>query len=231
MTHLICANPLDSSTKLKKARDMGIKIIGEDSLDIPSEIKLSSSKKRPSSSKRKEKVSSKKVKVVSNKTTTNLRETGDDNDEGNDVTGNVIGGGEGGEGEEGGVVGEFDRFVKKMLSSNANLDKQKIFIDFVKDASSDFIQILKVIYHKQLTFGITSKNILKFEDSKWNHSRDYVKMKLIDFVDQLVGGDISGHDALKVAISFLTDYSDYRENTYVDIQQGFKVTLRAESSE
>jgi ATP dependent DNA ligase domain/BRCA1 C Terminus (BRCT) domain len=266
VTHLICANPSDSSTKLKKARDMGIKIVGEDSLDIPSEIKLSSSKKRPSSSKKEREVSSKKVKVVANKTTTNLGEdsldipseiklssskkrpssskkereisskkvkvvanktttnlgeTGDDNGEGNDVTGNVIGVGEGV--GKGGVVGEFDRFVKKMLSSNANLDKQKIFIDFVKDASSDFIQILKVIYHKQLKFGITSKNILKFEDGKWNHSRDYVKMKLIDFVDQLVGGDISGHDALKAAISFLTDYSDYRETLLLIFNKDLKL--------
>jgi DNA ligase-1 len=233
VTHLICANPSESSTKLDKARNMGVVVVGEDFLtnvdssktvDKPTETQKNKettetqktkkrNEKKEETMKRnekKEETSSKPTKKQKKKESDAIITTPislvDSSEEGQDS-----------------VVKEFETFIALMLESNSNLDKQAVFKKFIDDASDDFIHTLKLIYHKQLKFGITSKNIVKFEDTKWSHASDYVKMKLSDFADQLVGGDISGHNALKVAVSFLHDNPESRETLLLIFNKDLKL--------
>lgn len=107
---------------------------------------------------------------------------------------------------------EVDEFVNDMKSSNSNLDKQDVFLKKIKNkkTSAEFVELLKLIYNEQLKFNITSKNIIKFESTKYK-SEHYKEYNLLTFIKLLVDAKLTGHNALKAAVSILTDFPDYRE--------------------
>lgn len=125
-------------------------------------------------------------------------------------------------GNEDPLVGEMAAFITKMISTNSNLEKQTEFKKLIDSASDDFKELLKIIYTKQIKFGVTSKNIVKFETSKWEDSF-YEKMPLLEYIRKLVNAELTGHNALKVAVSFLKDNSSHRKTLLLIFNKDIKI--------
>ena len=207
VTTLICPDPNSEvdGEKLKKAKGMGIEIVGEDFLKglTSNSVSISNKELKPVV-KTKAKTQQKEPKVKQLKI--------DPKNVGTDKT----------KGGADKTVEEFTDFIEKMTSSNSNLEKGTIFKEFMSKASDDFTEILKLIYNEQMKFGITSKNVVKFEDTKYEDVH-YVNMKLIEFVRQLVETELTGHNALKVAVSFLNDYPEHRETLLSVFDKDLKI--------
>jgi DNA ligase 1 len=214
VTHLVCPNPdsTEDGEKLKKAKAMGIEIVGEDFLSpystgaTQSEKQIQLKVQEPIKKKVKvEKAPSTQLQINSKvkSKTISPKET--------DKT-----------------IEEFTTFIEKMTSSNSNLEKGSNFKAFMSKASADFTEILQLIYNEQMKFGITSKNVVKFEETKYDDSH-YVNMKLVDFIKQLVETDLTGHNALKVAVSFLNDYPEHRDTLLSIFDKDLKIRFGLKS--
>lgn len=228
VTHLICADPnsTEDGEKLKKAKTMGIQIVGPEFLtntsnavnnttsdvntcDVKTDLSIEPPQKKTKTSvqlkihSKPKKSTSSTTKITTSKTTSKTKV--------NDKT-----------------IEEFTTFIEKMTSSNSNLDKGTNFKAFMQKASDDFTEILKYIYNEQMKFGITSKNVVKFEDTKYEDEH-YVSMKLVDFIQQLVETELTGHNALKVAVSFLNDYPEHRDTLLAIFDKDLKIRFGLKS--
>lgn len=230
VTHLLCANPSETSTKLDKARAMGVNIVGpdfllpfvkaeNDSLMKVTEEKEKEEKVTVKKAKTDDRAKATKTKATKTKETTEKKEspktkkTAKKVSEPKKIT--VRAG-------KNSVVEEVDEFIKLMTESNSNLEKKNVFKQYVEQASSGFKLLLKMIYNKQSKFHITPANVLKYEESKYQ-SNQYSKSDIVDFCSALTEAEISGHEALQVACSLLKDYPDYRNTLLTIFDKDLKI--------
>lgn len=202
VTHLICADISAGGTKYDKAVKQGVTIVTEDHLkNLASSASAGeTSKKRASKTEQVSVVPTKKQKTSNGSTRASSTEVPK-------------------------IITTMNSFLEDMKKSNSNLDKGVVFKQYIlgDDICNEFIELLKIIYTKQLKFGVTSKNILKFEKDKFNKDTDYVQMDLLEFTKKLVASELTGHSALKVAVSFLLGYPDYREMLLLVFDKDLKI--------
>lgn len=208
-THLICAEK--SGTKYNKAVKLGVKVVQEqyvhDAIAVAgANANASTNAGGGGQTKRKNPVpdalspAKKKVKASKMSKTSNTSNSDP-------------------------LVKKVADFISSMIASNSNLDKQKIFKEQLsgKNATKDLVELLKIIYTDQLTFGVTSNNIVNFEQNKWKDEY-YVKSPgLLDYVGKLVSAELTGHNALKVAVSLIKDNPNYRDTLLLVFNKDIKI--------
>lgn len=243
VTHLVCPDPnlIEDGEKLKKAKSMGIQIVGEDFLTNVSDPSLKAEGNIPTTlaptgcNTLEVQIKNDAISNQSNQLCQASGETQKMKLKGKKPAIELQIGSETKQKKAGVVVENIDKtieeftlFIERMTSSNSNLEKGTNFKAFMTKASDDFREILQLIYNEQMKFGITSKNVVKFEDTKYEDSH-YVNMKLVDFLKQLVETELTGHNALKVAVSFLADYPDHRETLLSIFDKDLKIRFGLKS--
>lgn len=229
VTHLLCADPSETSTKLDKARAMGVAIVGPDFLssfikDEKDAIKKIEDSGQVGEAERKQTVKKAKAEdgapkttktksVKSNETKKKPAAKRKSDSEPKKILIRL--------GEKT-VVEEVEEFITLMTETNSNLEKKSVFKQYVEQASQEFSSLLKMIYNKQTKFHITPANVLKYEQTKYQDNQ-YSKADIVEFCTALSEGEISGHEALQVACSLLKDYPTYRNTLLTIFDKDLKI--------
>lgn len=227
VTHLLCADPNETSTKLDKARSMGVTIVGPEFLssfikdeknamevEVKSEEKEKQSVKKMKTEDGESKTT--KAKIIKAKNTSEKKKPAAKKKSETTEKKIVVRAG------EKTVVEEVDEFITLMTESNSNLEKKSIFKQYVEQASAEFSNLLKMIYNKQTKFHITPANVLKYEQTKYQDNQ-YSKADIVEFCTALSEAEISGHEALQVACSLLKDFPTYRNTLLTIFDKDLKI--------
>lgn len=107
------------------------------------------------------------------------------------------------------LLEKIQNFVNEVNQSNSGTYKKQVLQKYF---DSDFKRFFSYIFDFDKQFNITSKSILKFENSNQLNLLDVYKYDyLFDLLDALNSRLITGHNAIKACLDFINNNIEYKD--------------------
>jgi len=107
------------------------------------------------------------------------------------------------------LLEKIQNFVDEVNQSNSGTYKKQVLQKYF---DYDFKRFFSYIFDYDKQFNITSKSILKYENSKQLELLDTYKYDyLFDLLDALNSRKVTGHNAIKTCLDFINDNIKYKD--------------------
>lgn len=117
------------------------------------------------------------------------------------------------------LLERLEEFVTKANKTNKSTEKAKILSSY-----KDLKEILRYVYDRSITFGITSKSYKKYVQAEPPKSVD-APLDFLKLLDSFAQRRITGHDALEKLRSFIRQYPNHESTILNVIDKNLKIRM------